>query len=364
MIDGIQITTYHFDVDKLVTDEALDFAPLIAPLSMGGLVVGYTTKLRSELFAKIKLQFEHKGKFYPYPNPKLEIKGSLHKFKDGQNDTDFNFIDVCSTIGELCDLLSLEPLKCEVHFLEFGVNIPLSMRPKKVFDNYVSFQQKRFVHNGDTHAKAEFEGVKCSLSHFEIKVYDKGKQYGLKEPLMRFECKVMKMQYLKNKKVLIQTLEDLKNKEIYYGLGKILKSIHESILKVNQCDISAMKTSEGVLFKEGRFFDYWKELGKNINANNTEKVRFKRTKHKFKAINEKYKTDDRHKQTGVLIERKCKELIEKSVPNITTSKNVIEAKNVLKFTDSKPMSKKENVPNITLCIKVTLGTFNPLHMYF
>ena len=349
MIDGIQTTTYHFDVDKLVNDEKLDFAPDLAPLSMGGLVVGYTTKVRGELFVKIKLHYEHKGKYYPYPKPKLVISGSLHKFKDGQNDTDFHFMEVYSTIDALCKLLSLEPSKCEIHTLEFGVNIPLGMRPKDVFDTYLSYCQKGFVSYKDVNQNARFNGVKCSLSQFGIKVYDKGAQYFRKESLMRFECQVLKMQFLEKKNVFIKTLQDLKNKEVHERLSNILTSLHDDILKVNKCDTSKMNDKEKMLFDNGQNLKYWEQIKNGTMNTNTAKVKMKREKQRFKSINEDYKTDDRHGQTGHLIGEKCKVLIKKTVPI---------------FTNFEPTFKNVTVPLFTLCIKVNKGTFNPLPIYF
>jgi hypothetical protein len=353
MIDGIQIVTNHFDVDKLVNDEKLDFAPLIAPLSFGGIVEGYKAKLRGGLFVKIKLQFEHKGKYYPYPKPKLEIKGSLHKFKDGRNDTDFHFIDVCSTIDALCKLLSLEPSRCEVHTLEFGVNIPLSMHPKDVFGTYVSYNQKRtmkgFVSNDDNYHNSEFDGVKCSLSQFGIKIYDKGFQYKRSENIMRFECQVLKMQYLEKKKVFIKTLQDLKNKEVHEQLSNILIALHGDILKVNKCDTSKLSHKDKMLFDNGQNLTYWEQLKEVTTNKNSANMKRKREMKRFKFVNEECKTDNRHEQTGHLIGEKCKDLIKKTVPL---------------FTNYEPIFKNVSVPLFTLCIKVNKGTFNPLPIYF
>jgi hypothetical protein len=349
MIDGIQITTCHFDVDKLVNDKDLDFTPLIAPLSMGGLVVGYTAKLRSELFVKITIYYEHKGKLYKRPKSKLEIKGSLHKFKDGRNDTDFYFMDVCLTIDELCKLLSLEPSKCEVHTLEFGVNIFLSMRPKIVFDSYILYHQKGFISFKDINQNAKFDGVKCSLAQFSIKVYDKGFQFSRSENIMRFECKVSKMQFLEKKNVFIRTLQDLKNKEVHEQLSKILITLHGDILKVNKCDTSSLNDRDKMLFDNGQNLKYWEQIKQGTTNKNSAKVKMKREMRRFESINEDNKTDSRHKQTGHLIGEKCKDLIEKTVPL---------------FTNYETTFKNISVPLFTLCIKVNKGTFNPLPMYF
>ena len=348
MIDGIKFVTYDFDIESLINDEKLDFAPEVAPLSYESVVIGYKAKLKDTLYVKIMIEYLFNGKYSKLTRPKLTVEGSLHKFQHGCNDTDFTLSDVSSTIENLCHLLKIEPTKCYIHTIEFGVNIPLSIAPSQVFDLYLMYAQKMFVSFNDIDANARFNGVRCSLSQFAIKVYDKGREYLRSDNLMRFECKVEKMQFLEKRGVFIKTLQDLNKVETFNKLSKILLELDEDILKINNCDIAKMSPREKNLFKDGKNFKFWSELKKGTNKNTT-KVNIKRKMKKFKSINELYKNDNRHGDTLKLLEQKCNDLMQKSVPF---------------FTDFKTPHEKENVPLFTLRIKVNKGTFLllPIHI--
>ena len=60
------------------------------------------------------------------------------------------------------------------------------------------------------------------FSQYVIKIYDKGKQYQLPNYLLRFEIKIIKMQYLHKKGIEVFTLNDLLQLNTYQSLERLL----------------------------------------------------------------------------------------------------------------------------------------------
>ncbi len=165
----------------------------------------------------------------------LEAYLSMHKFKESLqgfkgNHTDFCFSEYFETIGYLCELIKCHPLETYIMKMENALNIDVDESAIFYINSVKSFKYTtEFIPMISNHKKY---GVKCFLSEYNIKFYDKTFEslfnQGLLIPnrnILRFET-----QYKRNKpfKKTVQTLQDLLDKNKVYCLGKqLLKKFNQ-----------------------------------------------------------------------------------------------------------------------------------------
>ena len=130
----------------------------------------------------------------------IKFSGSLHKFRNGVNYDDLDKYQLAQSINAICSAIEVLPEVVELHSIEFGVNVPLTVSPDLFLDRLIFFKNRLFER------QTSFKGAtrlglmqRCSFSNYQIKAYNKSKQYGLPHHILRFEIKVTKMQFLKNK---------------------------------------------------------------------------------------------------------------------------------------------------------------------
>lgn len=170
----------------------------------------------SEKTGEIKSNFLQAGyknlKFFLYNKEKLYIQGSLHKyFNDGvHNYNDFTFSNLKDILQDLTDKFHLIPELCILQNLETGLNIKLPFKPLLILDNLLQYKGKEFIK--PLHA----DYYQCVRDRYLIKIYDKGTQYRVKENILRFEIKYIKMYELNNAGIFnMQDLLDFKNWELF-----------------------------------------------------------------------------------------------------------------------------------------------------
>src|SRR5690606_582548 len=120
-------------------------------------------------------------------------------------------------------------------------------------------------------------------AQYSVKIYDKGLQNNLPEPLLRIELRFVKMQPLN--KIGIATIADIAKIEHAPTLLKLLCRAWIEVL-VNEPEINIdtlnLTATERKLITMGRYRDYWKELHKNNPEN------FKKKRSKFCELMRKY----------------------------------------------------------------------------
>ena len=208
------------------------------------------------------LKFEIHNKIESSHYAKVKFSGSIHKFSNGVNFDNYYIYQLKKSINDISSMIGVSPHIIEVHAVEFGVNIHTEMPPDLILDRFIFFKQKGFERQ--TKFKGSNRGYiqRCTLSNYQLKAYNKGLQYNLNENILRYEIKVTKMQFFKNKISGIQYLNDLLDNKILSQLGGILQQFWSYVvlkeevfhfnpnLSATQKDILSNSTSD----------DYWKRM--------------------------------------------------------------------------------------------------------
>ncbi|SHJ17016.1 hypothetical protein SAMN05444280_11278 [Tangfeifania diversioriginum] len=280
IVDYLKIHDLPVPADEILNNDRLTF-PLSNVATTGEMMN------RAQVAHWKELKFVVKGE-------KVSMKGSPHKHKEGgSNYRDFYLNDVKETIEKLAETFQFDEHRAFINFIEVGVNIPLNDDPSKLIKTLVIYRNNPFT---PLHVQGKGFGRKCETQRFTIKVYNKSLQYGLPYHLLRFEVKIHRMRYLKEKYNLTGlTLADLKDPATYVPLKKMLLDVWNGILLFNPATKpeSITNPKDRQLFIEGRYPEFWQGLNK-----------YQRTRKKKRFI-ELAEGGEISKQIAELIEKKC-----------------------------------------------------------
>ena len=252
---------------------------------------------------------------------KIELSGSIHKHnKQGTNFEDFTFVDVVNTINQVCDLLKLPPNKFVIKHIEYGVNIKPTHSATNILNSIVAYKGKRYEIR-------EYKGTgymkRFCLSQYDVKIYDKSKQYSLASNLLRFELKVFKMQYFEKRCINITTFSNLLNPAIYTALFNTLVNCLDSIYMFDyRIQLNAINnTRERLTLTECINTNFWQ----NYRDTHSAKGYFKKV-NRFKDLVKKYAHDDLQLYLKTQIQNKWFELLNSTpilphVQNATVPQN-------------------------------------------
>ena len=235
-----------------------------------------------------------------------KLSGSIHYyFNEGlHNYNDFGFTDIVEVLDEIIDSFELS-LDNEINNIEFGVNVKLPFEQSLILDKLVTHKGKSFsyeTNNGKNY-------YQCKHSQFLIKIYDKGLQFGLAENILRFEIKVIKMQYLHNNGIFIKHLKCLKNKAIYKPLGCLLfKVFNEVLIDCENIDLNNLNEAEKINYLKSTNPNTWKKRNRK-NAKGQKQLQ-RLSEQYYKLINNQTKGATKKMQVAKLIEEKWMQLSE------------------------------------------------------
>ena len=335
MIDGYKILNLPVNMDELKNNPLLSFE-------------GKYNERDFDILIDKPLTALYKEQIFTIKNHNAKLKGSLHKFHNNgiHNYNDFYFSDLTNAIFDLCIKFNIPAEVTEFNNLEFGVNIYIPIAPEELFKYVINYRGTMFQKFNIPNSK----GIECIKSNFIIKMYDKGNQYKLPGNLLRFEIKVVRMQFFIDNGVNIKTLADLTNINNIYPLQTILRGIFDDILMYDYSIIeSNLNDRERLIISNGRNPKYWENLlpkSEKFKHGNKDKQYIKQRKKyyrelsNFKKIIEKYSTSTIQNDISVLIEIKCNELLtindkkgdkltELSEPQKTTEKGQINISNIV-----------------------------------
>jgi hypothetical protein len=236
------------------------------------------------------------GLIFSVKNGVCSLNGSLHKYKNHglHNYDDFSAVDVAEVVWDIERRFEVSIHTTEINGLEWGVNVVLPFAVNRVLDNLITYKGVQFL-EGDG---KDMEYYECKLTHFRIKIYDKGKQFNLPDNVLRVEISANKRQYLETKKISLRYFSDLLKRDIYEPLGNILIEVFENILfGDNTLDESKLSEKEVKIFLRGNNPKTWK-----TPKDETERKRLYRLEKSYKEILERY-------GTGVNVQRVVLELI-------------------------------------------------------
>lgn len=157
----------------------------------------------------------------------FHLSNSLHKVAhSGANHTDFTFFELAQTVEFISDTLGIDFENASLTGrFEFGVNLETS-EPKSFYlpdQNYRNHKPAPMLSKGSQY------GAKFCLSSYDVKVYSpfrkialQGKEKpSIESEVIRFEV-AAKCWYLRQRKVNLQRVKDLLNKENLHKLGEVL----------------------------------------------------------------------------------------------------------------------------------------------
>jgi hypothetical protein len=215
----------------------------------------------------------------------LQIRGSFHKYKnDGRhNYDDFTLREFKETYMRINRELGIEIGEGSLNNLEFGINVSLPFAVDTVLKNIVSYKCKSI---GREFFNGQGNMVRVQLGQYELKMYDKGKQYKQPGNLIRIEIKVKRMNYLRTKGIHVKQYKDLLNPAVYSQLKNLLLETIDELLIHDEVDILNVAKKSQELIERGKDPLYWIESKKENHE------RFKKRRKRFNQLMQEHGKND------------------------------------------------------------------------
>ncbi|SIQ74193.1 hypothetical protein [Maribacter ulvicola] len=213
MIDGVKIDVPNLSGYEWLSNDLLDFYTY-TNTKTGELKDGTQVAKYKGLTFIITNSIKYQGVTY------CSVRGSLHKYynKGETNANDFTIYQLKEVINDLYKKFSINPKIALLRNVEFGVNLYTTITAKAILNNLVALNSDPFT---DFKANGQKIGKTIAKQRYTLKIYNKGKQEGLKpQNLLRVEIAVKKMDYLT--KYNIKTLDDLLKINKVQPLGILL----------------------------------------------------------------------------------------------------------------------------------------------
>ena len=246
----------------------IDYAKLELPAEVGARLLQHpelsfrrpVDEQTGEVNSTDKRCADHNGlTFTYYPSGRTTLHGSFHKYaQGGKNCGDYTFTQFRTTIAEVCATFNLDPETSRLLQLEAGANVIPPIRTARTL--------QAIVHHRDGLAFSKMRsrdgrslGLDLYRDQFGIKVYDKGRQYGLPNDLLRFEVKFTKGAPLH--RMNIYTLNDLLNVHAWQRLQDRVMGIYDELFIAEpSIDLSSLTTSQRTFVTVAASPGYWHGL--------------------------------------------------------------------------------------------------------
>jgi hypothetical protein len=221
MIDYIKLLVLKIDINTLLNNKKLDFKTIVSEST------GVISTKRIATF--------HYCKITVYDSGIVIFQGSIHKLFNsikrikapnynkenykGFNGNDFTLDNILEVKNILCKLFNCEPQQMIFQNIEFGINCKLDI-------NIDLFIKGLMYHKG-IYFEHKFKRSYAEVKHqrYRIKIYNKGKQYKMQEPVIRLELSINKMEEIKD--VKINSFNDINTKTLNSLNNVLLRRLDE-----------------------------------------------------------------------------------------------------------------------------------------
>jgi hypothetical protein len=273
-------------------------------------------------------------------NRYIDMQFSFHKLFNGgdHNYNDFTITDFFLVLKDLTDKFEINPFQAILHNIEFGVNITLPIKVETFLNAFINFKGKdydreTFNRNGLL--------LRFNAGQYEVKIYDKGKQYGLGENILRFEIKVTKMQFLRSKGINIRNYSDLLNPLIIEKLSNLLLNVFNQIViydtSININKIKNKRDKMKLLLGKNPL--EWLEIQNSNNYKSKRKI--------FRELNLKYGTVNMQSVVFDLLVEKLKMITEITISTQKHINDYLSRFERADHTGNYQFNKLESIPEIT-----------------
>lgn len=205
---------------------------------------------------------DHRGlTFTHYPSGRTTLHGSLHKYaQGGTNWGDYTFPQFLATVTELCQTFVLAPHTLHLLALEVGANVTPPLKTSRTLQAIVCHRDgMAFSTMGSRGGRSL--GLDLYRDQFGIKIYDKGRQFGLPFDLLRFEVKFTKGAPLH--RMDIYTLNDLLNPDAWQRLqARVMDIYDELFIAEPSIDLTSLTTTQRTFITLATAPAYWQDLTK------------------------------------------------------------------------------------------------------
>ncbi len=289
MIDFMKAQIVGLDINTLKSNPNLNFCVEVNP-ETGEL----NTSLRNGKTRTPHLEAKYQSLIFKvYDSGRVIMQGSLHKFwNDGEhNHNDFTIEAIEESLVKIEALFGIKAENMVLQGIELGVNI----RPRQCVDKilkHLFFHKKQPFYRQKVNGQGNY--IQAEHDQFIIKIYNKGRQYALKDNLLRIELKIKKMVKLKCKQM---TLQGLFNHGLHNFIGLLIDEWNASLLY----DFT-IRATKGIQINYSNPL-YWAGLIESGRAS-----AYKKHLAKHKEIVAKY-SDDIKSQIANLIRDKATQLV-------------------------------------------------------
>lgn len=244
--------------------------------------------------------------FVKYSSKSAFLEGSMHKFynlvneRSNQNYSDYSLSQIIDSVDYLRG--SFPPINsASVTQLEFGFNLITQTKPEKIIeDNVFMFKYKPPNYTDDY-------GVGGCLKQFKkynywLKVYDKSKQFGLNENILRIEIKYKRRPGFKFSN--INSIEDLYNPTYLNLLYDDLKNRVGQLTVIDNYLDQSIESKDLISLNKYENSNYWRKLKENKSTQSV-----KNEREKFQALLNKYDLNKTKTEILELMDDKFNKLI-------------------------------------------------------
>lgn len=162
-----------------------------------------------------------------YESGGIYISGSLHKFYNGglHNHNQFSESQYLDVLSQLKETFRITPENIYIQCLEYGVNVKPPIKTNDILNNLIQHKNQDFEQK-ISNDRGKY--LQCEHSQYIIKVYNKAKQYKLKDEVLRIEIK--QTNWSNYRKQSITTLHDFNNVDKSIFVSYLLEKWNEIVL--------------------------------------------------------------------------------------------------------------------------------------